>query len=349
VANDSIAHFSHVNVTVHHGAAGIYAYGSGTEVYVDNAWLYSSGPTSHGLYASGNGTIYATNVEHYSGGNRCSSFSGDNPAGYVHVTDAVAHTDGISSAICYALGLCNMTNVIGHASHAPVTFSDGPQTTIWKDSDLTAGLLGGVVLFSSQSRVSGASVTFENSKLTVLGKTMPSIWMGNLIGTATIISSQFNNTASGLLAVANYSQVTQAFDYYADYSDNNNLSPAELTLKVEDSNLSGALVAYNGSSISLSLSDYSSWTGKASSGYGISYFSVSLDITSDWALTGTTYLQNFTDSDSTLSNIKSNGFTLSMTKHQPSISVGEAGHTLCLEEDGYAPSRVPQYIRVMSY
>ena len=303
-----------MNVTVHHGAAGIYSFGSGTEVYVDHAWLYSSGPTSHGLYASGNGTIHATNVDHYSGGNRCSSFSGDNPAGYIHVTDAVAHTDGIGSAICYALGLCNMTNVIGYASRAPVTFSDGAQTTIWKDSDLTAGLLGGVVLFSSQTIVSGASVTFENSKLTVLGNTMPSIWMGNLIGTAIVRSSQFDNSASGLLAVANYSQVTQDFDYYADYSDNNHLSPAELTLIVEDSDLSGALVAYNGSSISLDLSNFSSWTGKAYSGYGTSYIGVAIDKTSTWTLTGTTYLQNFTSSEKTLSNIKSNGYNIEYNK-----------------------------------
>jgi hypothetical protein len=143
---------------------------------------------------------------------------------------------------------------------------------------------------------------------------MPSIWMGNLIGTANVISSQFNNSASGLLAVANYSQVTQAFDYYADYSDNNNLSPAELSLIVEDSHLSGALVAYNGSSISLGLSEYSSWNGKAYSGYGTSYFGVTLDKTSNWTLTGTTYLQNFTDSDSTLSNIKSNGFDIEYNK-----------------------------------
>lgn len=310
VANGSVVHISHTNVTVHNGAAGIYSYGSGTEVYVDNVWLYSSGPTSHGLYASGNGSIYAKQVTHYSGGNRCSSFSGDNPAGYVHVTDATAHTDGVGSAICYALGVCNMTNVIGHSSRAPVTFSDGPQTTIWKNSDLTAGLLGGAVLFSSQSRVSGASVTFENSKLTILGHTMPSIWIGNLIGTATVISSQLNNSLSGILAVANYSTVTQAFDYYADYSDNVLLSPAELTLAVVDSHVAGDLIAYNGSQIHLTLSDYSSWTGKGYSGFGISYFGITLDSTSVWTLTGTIYVQNFTDLDISLSNIQSNGFNI---------------------------------------
>ena len=333
VANDSTASLSNVNVTVHHGAANIYSFGSGTTVKVDNAWLYSSGPTSHGLYASGNGTIIANNIRHYSGGNRCSSFSGDNPAGYVHVNNAIAHTDGIGSAICYALGLCNMTNVIGHASHAPVTFSDGPQTTIWKDSDLTAGLLGGVVIFSSMTRQAGASVTFDNSRLTVLGKTMPGLWFGNTIATANIISSQINNTASGILAVANYSQVTQDFDYYAGYPDNNNLLPAEVTINVQESDLSGSLVAYNGSSISLDLSQYSTWSGEAHSGFGLAYFGIVLDKTSNWTLTGNTRLLNFTNSDSTLSNIISNGHNITYNHSAPANSAW-GGKTISLPGGG---------------
>lgn len=277
---------------------------------MENAWLYSSGPVSHGLYASGNGTINANNVVHYSGGNRCSSFSGDNPAGYINVMNSVAHTDGIGSAICYALGVCNLTNVIGHASNAPVTFSDGPQTTIYKNSDVTAGLLAGTILFSSATREEGASVTFDHSKLTVLGKTMPALWFGNTIASGSIISSMINNTASDILVVANYSQVTQDFDYFAGYADNNMLSPAEATVSVQDSAVSGSIVAYNGSSISLSLSDYSGWTGTAVYGYGDATFGVTLDKTSNWTLTATTKLLNFTNADSTLANIVSNGFNI---------------------------------------
>ncbi|KAI1629964.1 hypothetical protein EDD37DRAFT_604829 [Exophiala viscosa] len=334
VANGSTLSLSNVNITTHHGAANLYTYGSGSTTYVDNAWLYSSGPTSHGLYAGGNGTVHAQNVVHYSGGNRCSSFSGDNPAGYIHVQNAVAHTDGVGSAICYALGLCNMTNVIGHASHAPVTFSDGVQTTIWTNSDLTAGLLGGVVLFSSATVESGASVTFDNSKLTVLGKTMPGLWFGNIIANANIISSQINNTASGILAVANYSQVTQDFDYYAGYADNNDLSPAEATINVQESTLSGLLVAYNGSSINFNLTQYSTWKGSTQSGFGAAYFGVSLDATSNWTLTAnTTTLQNFTDADSTLSNIASNGFYI---RYNSTSSANKqwAGKTISLQGGG---------------
>lgn len=300
IANSTLASFQNVNITTHNGAAGIFAYGTGTEVQVDHAWIYSSGPTSHGLYAAGNATIRANNIRHFSGGNRCSSFSGDNPAGYIHVTNAVAHTAGIGSAICYALGVCNCTNVIGHASQAPVTFSDSNQVTIWKDSDLTAGLLAGVVLFSSMTRASGASVTFDNSKLSVLGADMPGIWFGNVIGEANIISSSINVSASGILAVANYSQVTQDFDYFAGYADNNMLQPAELTMNVQSSDLEGSLVCYNESSIALNLEEYSTWKGDAYSGYGNCYIGVNLDSTSNWTLSANTALLNFTDGDSTL-------------------------------------------------
>lgn len=213
VGNASTAYIQNSNVTVHNGAANVYSYGTGTVVYVDDSFLYSSGPVSHGLYASGNGTIHGFNLRHYSGGYRSSAFSGDSPAGYVHVSDSIAHTDGIGSAICYALGLCNITNVIGHASDSPTLFMDSNQEAIWTDCDLTAGKLAGMVLFGSSTRVSGAELTLDNTKLTVLGKTMASLWFGNTIADVTIKASTFNNTASGVFLIANMSQVTQEFNH----------------------------------------------------------------------------------------------------------------------------------------
>lgn len=46
VANASTAELDHVNITVHNGAANVYAYGTDTVVNVTNSWLYSSGPVS---------------------------------------------------------------------------------------------------------------------------------------------------------------------------------------------------------------------------------------------------------------------------------------------------------------
>jgi hypothetical protein len=117
-------------------------------------------------------------------------------------------------------------------------------------------------------------------------------------------------TASGILVVANYSQITQDFDYYVSYVDNSHLLPAEVFVTVAESNLTGDLVPYSGSYISWSLKSYSDWTGTAYSGYMDSYVDVYLDRTSRWTLTNATIVQNFTDKDTTLTNVDSGGYDL---------------------------------------
>ncbi|KAJ5605162.1 hypothetical protein N7510_010316 [Penicillium lagena] len=308
-ANASTAAFHHINVTVHNGAANIYSYGSDTVVHVNNAWLYSSGPVSHGLYASGNGTIIAHNVAHFSGGKRSSSFSGDSPKGDIYVYDSVAHSAGIGSATFYALGTIEAHNVISLSENGPVVFSDGAQNVTLVDCDATAGLLGGVAMFSSATRISGAKLNLTNTKFTTLGDTMPGLWFGNVIANVYLTNAEIN-TKSDVLVVANYSQITQDFDYYAGYPDNNNLKPAEVTIQVHESDLIGDLVAYNGSLISWSLSDYSTWTGAAYSGYGDATIDVSLDKTSTWSMTRDATVNKFVNADSSLENIHSGGHTL---------------------------------------
>jgi hypothetical protein len=298
-----------VNITVHNGGANVYVYGTDSVVHVKNSWLYSSGPVSHGVYASGNGTAYVSNVQHFSGGKRSSSFSGDSPAGYIHVADSVAHTTGIGSATFYALGEIYANNVVALSENGPTIFMDGTQKAYLTNCETTAGLLGGVAIFSSQIRTSGAILSLKSSKITTLGADMPGLWFGNTIIDVSLYDTELV-TASSILVVANYSQITQDFDYYASYLDNSNLLPAEVSVKVEESTLVGDLVAYNSSSISWALSSYSSWTGAAYSGFGNAYFDVYLDRTSSWTLTKTTTLQNFTNEDATFSNIKSQGFDI---------------------------------------
>ncbi len=117
--------------------------------------------------------------------------------------------------------------------------------------------------------------------------------------------------------------------------DNLNLLPAEVSVIVEESTLVGDLVAYTSNSISWSLSTHSSWTGAACSGFGQAYFDVTLDRTSSWTLTKTTSLQNFTDKDTTFSNIKSQGLDI----YYNASAVGNkysGGKTIALAEGGKA-------------
>lgn len=287
----------------------MYAYGTDTVVNVTNSWLYSSGPVSHGLYASGNATIYGSNIAHFSGGYRSSAFSGDSPKGIIHVSDSVAHTAGIGSATFYALGEIFADNVLSVSERGPVVFMDGAQNVSIANSDCTAGLLGGLVIFSSQVRMSGGRIDIRDSRISTAAAGVPGLWFGNTIVDVSLTAAQVE-TGSAALVVANYSQITQDFDYYASYADNSGLAPAEVYISVAESALAGDLVAYNGSYISWNLTAHSSWEGAAYSGYGDSSVDVALDATSSWALTADSYVQNLTDADGTLANIASGGFNV---------------------------------------
>lgn len=209
----------------------------------------------------------------------------------------------------YALGEIFADNVVSVSEQGPVAFMDGAQSISLSNSGCAAGLLGGLVIFSSQARESGASIDVSNSKITTAGAGMPGLWFGNTIAGVDLYNVEIV-TASDVLVVANYSQITQDFDYYASYVDNPALSPAEVYITMAESTLKGDLVSYNESYISWNLTDHSSWTGAAHSGYGTAYGDVLLDATSNWTLTADSYVQNLAGADVTLANIASSWFSL---------------------------------------
>lgn len=69
-------------------------------------------------------------------------------------------------------------------------------------------------------------------------------------------------------------------------------------------------MAYNGSTVNLTLTEHSSWTGAAIWGYGNASIAVHLDKTSNWTLTADSTVQNLTIASGDLSQIFSNGFNL---------------------------------------
>ncbi|KAH7177011.1 hypothetical protein EDB81DRAFT_898609 [Dactylonectria macrodidyma] len=331
--NDSIVYLDHVNITTHNGAANVYAYGTGTEVEITDSYLYSSGPVAHGLYAAGNATIIADNVVHYSGGYRSSAFAGDVPDGDLNITNSVSHTTGIGSAIFYVSGHIYGKNVIGQADKAPVVIMDGDYSIELYDCQLTTGNLGGLLHFSSGTRTSSGTWKIVDSIISSTNDAVSTLWFGNVISNMELTSVKLL-TSSGVLVAANTSQITQDFSYFASPAEISTLLPAIATIDVADSELDGDLLAINGSTINWSLSDYSSWTGKTVSETGTGYFNVALDSSSSWSLTGDSYTSNFTNGDSSMDNIQSNGYNLYYSK-SAALSESLNGEKIELQGGGY--------------
>ncbi|KAJ5669839.1 hypothetical protein N7462_010909 [Penicillium macrosclerotiorum] len=91
---------------------------------------------------------------------------------------------------------------------------------------------------------------------------MPGLWFGNIIAEATLSSTTINKT-SGILMVANSSRITPEFAYFAGAEYSRYVLPAIVDIAVTESTLAGDLVTYNGSSISWTLGNHSTWTGTA--------------------------------------------------------------------------------------
>lgn len=107
--------------------------------------------------------------------------------------------------------------------------------------------------------------------------------------------------------------MTQEFSYFAGAEENSAILPAEVEATIEESDLVGDVVVYNGSTVSWSLAEYSVWTGKvvqAEGGDVDGTVSVALDSSSTWVVTGDTVVGNFTNADSSFANVQSAGFTV---------------------------------------
>lgn len=176
--------------------------------------------------------------------------------------------------------------------------------------DLQSDFLAGTVVFSSMKKVSGAVLRFANSRLKVTGKEQSALWFGNIIAKAEIFDTEIQ-TVSNVLVVANRSQVTQEFSFFAGSEENPEIAGAEVDITVSGSTLKGDLIALNGSTIDWNLGNFSTWTG-AAVGKGGGNVSVSLDKASKWILTADTVLANLTNEDPEGKNIQRNGFKISL-------------------------------------
>ncbi len=102
-------------------------------------------------------------------------------------------------------------HVVGVAEKALFLFSDGAQIVEISGSQLTGSLLGGMAIFSSSQYKEEARQSLTDCTILINGDDIPAFWYGN-IGFETYVTSSKIAAKSGILAIANFSQITQGFD-----------------------------------------------------------------------------------------------------------------------------------------
>ena len=314
------------------GSNGIFAT-DGATVTVSDTSIDTTADNSRGLDATYGGVITADNVDITTAGDHCAGIATDRGGGTIAAVDSTVSTQGSGSPILYSTGDIEVENLIGTASGSQIAGMEGLNTICIENSTLTSSITGktasdpianGIIIYQSTSgdaeatTSSTATFTAKNSTLSSAIQSGSMFYLTNTSANITLQNTELDFDSS------------QATLITACGNDSNNWGQAGsngATVKVKAINqtLEGDIVADTISSINLTLTKGSTWTGSAiiqdndsATTTTESPISITVGKKSSWIVTGDCTVSNLTvknggtikDSDGQTVTIVANGKTV---------------------------------------
>lgn len=250
----------------------------GSAVLAD-ALISTNGLGAVGVFCTGDGTTAALN------GGMVATASDASPA-IAALSGATVTLDGTELLADSIDSPCLLARVGGHIQATGVRGSASESLFLALDNATTD--LANCTLIGSGAHLTGASkLTAEGGALTgKLGDALFTIEKG--AATVLLTGVTLNPPEKGALL---------------------RLISGSLSLTGSYQALAGEIRCEEGTELSLSLQNNSSYTGSLSTDARM-YIHLSLDATSRWFVTGDSYIEALTNADETFQNIESNGFTI---------------------------------------
>ena len=314
------------------GSNGIFAT-DGATVTVSDTSIDTTADNSRGLDATYGGVITADNVDITTAGDHCAGIATDRGGGTITAVDSTVSAQGSGSPILYSTGDIEVENLTGTASGSQIAGMEGLNTICIENSTLTSSITGktasdpianGIIIYQSTSgdaeATTGSTATFtaKNSTLSSAIQSGSMFYLTNTSANITLQNTELDFDSS------------QATLITACGNDSNNWGQAGsngATVKVKAINqtLEGDIVADTISSINLTLTKGSTWTGSAiiqdndsATTTTESPISITVGKKSSWIVTGDCTVSNLTvknggtikDSDGQTVTIVANGKTV---------------------------------------
>lgn len=305
------------------GANGVFSYGGnggsngasgdGTTVTISDTTITTTGDGSGGIMTTGGGITYASNLTVTTSGRSSAAIRTDRGGGTVVVDGGTYTTNGLGSPAIYSTADITVSNAVLTSNLSEGVCIEGKNTITLINCDMTADntkcngnatFYDTIMIYQSMSgdADSGTSAfTMNGGSLTSLSGHMFHVTNTHAVITLSEVSL-VNEGSDALLSVCD-----------DGWSGASNI--AELVAKHQT--LSGTILVGENSTLTLTLSDGSLFTGTFSGeienakGTQISTevgtVSVTVDETSTWELTADTYISEFTGN---AESVISNGYTL---------------------------------------
>ncbi|CAF0769351.1 unnamed protein product [Didymodactylos carnosus] len=279
------------------GSNAIVSTGSQSIVYIDNIIINTTKDVSRGLHGTLTGTIIADKVKITTTGAHCAALASDRGGATLLITRATINTSGSGSPGIYSTGNITASNIQSVASGSEGAVIEGRNNITLTDSTITGSVRCGVFLYQSYSgdaETGTAEFTMTRGSITALA--------GPLFFT-TNTASQIQLSAVELIGSTSRILLSAGADQWGTTGSNG----GQVQFKVTNQTLVGDVICDSISTIEITLETKSSFTGAINSNNTAKSISLTLDASSTWNVTGTSYLTTITNADTTLINIDDNG------------------------------------------
>ncbi len=290
---------------------GIFSYGEGTTVTISDSTIHTTGRNSGGIQTTGGGTTIASNLTVTTEGDSAAAIRSDRGGGTVVVDGGTYTTSGVGSPAVYSTADITVKNATLTANNSEGLVIEGKNSIALENCTVSGNMtssnggseednLHAVMIYQSMS---GDAALGQSSFSSVDGS-ITSLSGDLFYVTNTSCTISLTNTK---LVTANGQLFTIAGNNSSRGWGTSGSNGGNVTLTTSRQTMEGSITVDSISSLDMTLSDSSTFTGAINTSGAAGEVNVTLDGTSTWTLTGDSYVTSFTGD---LSQITSNGYQL---------------------------------------
>ena len=293
-----------VNTTAK-GANGIFSYGEGTKVTVNNSTIRTTQDASGGVMVTGGGTMYVNNCDVETQGGSSASLRTDRGGGTLVVDGGKYVTNGNGSPAIYCTANITASNATLTSNSSEAVVVEGKNSVTLKNCEVSGKMikdnvenLQNVMIYQSMSgdaATGKSSFTMEGGSLT--GYKGDMFYITNTSCKVKLSGVTLKPATEILLRVAG----NDARNGWGVVGSNG----GQCQFTADAQAMSGKIIVDKISTLDLSLTNGSDFTGTINTQNEGGTASVNIDAASKWSLTGDVYLTKLTGSTD---NIITNGY-----------------------------------------
>jgi hypothetical protein len=288
------------------GANGIFAYGTASIISIGNKYNMTGGG-GHAIMCSGGGTITVNNDTAVTSGGSSSNIATDRGGGTITINGGSYTANGNNSAAVYSTGTITCTNATLVANGAEALVIEGSNKIVLNNCTVACTYnKWGSLLYQSMS----GDATGVDGYLSMTGGSFT--YTGTAGGLFYNTNSTAHYTLNGVILINNCDTLIRCIK--GSWGGSTATSGGITNFSAKKQTLTGLIHVDANSKAYITLQDTSSLTGTINKTNTANTIALTLDASSKWIVTATSYLTTLSDvngiSGTSITNITGNGFNV---------------------------------------